>query len=150
MAASVLGVLLSASLVSCSDTQYGLPPDEAVGTWRSGDTLLELADDGTFDATAWPSEVQCSFDEDPRENDVIDFSGTWVVDNEGTNRDLVLRPDDGACETSSITSSVRSDDDLARLCIHTRGSLSGPAENFFTLYQGDPPEIEDPDRCLNY
>ncbi len=37
-----------------------------------------------------------------------------------------------------------------RLCVHTRGSLSGPAENFFTLYQGDPPEIEDPDRCLNY
>jgi hypothetical protein len=37
-----------------------------------------------------------------------------------------------------------------RLCVHTRGSLSGPAENFFTLYQGDAPEIEDPDRCLNY
>ncbi|MBF4568211.1 hypothetical protein ITJ57_05440 [Plantibacter sp. VKM Ac-2880] len=123
--------------------------DEAVGTWRSGDTWLELADDGTFDATAWPSEVQCG-DDDPRENDVIDFSGTWVVDNEGTNRDLVLRPDDGACERSSITSSVRSDNDLARLCVHPRGSLSGPAENFFTLYQGDPPEIEDPDRCLNY
>lgn len=149
MTVSILGVLLSTSLVSCSDTQYGMSADEAVGTWRSGETRLELADDGTFDATACPPEVQCR-DDDPREKDVIDFSGTWVVDNEGTNRDLVLRPDDGACERSSITSSVRSDDDLARLCVHSRGSLSGPAENFFTLYHGDPPEIEDPDRCLNY
>ena len=148
--ASVLAVLLGTSLVACSDTRYGLPRGEAVGTWRSGDTRLELADDGTFEATAWPSDVQCSLDDDPRADDPIDFSGTWMVDNEGTNRDLVLHPGDGACETSRITSDVRSDDGLARLCVHARGSLSGPAENFFTLYQGDPPETEDPDRCLNY
>jgi len=148
--ASVLAVLLGTSLVACSDTRYGLPRGEAVGTWRSGDTRLELADDGTFEATAWPSDVQCSLGDDPYADDPIDFSGTWMVDNEGTNRDLVLHPGDGACETSRITSDVRSDDGLARLCVHARGSLSGPAENFFTLYQGDPPETEDPDRCLNY
>lgn len=150
MTASVFAVLLGTLLAACSGTRYGLPPDEAVGTWRSGDTRLELADDGTFEVTGWPSQVQCSRDDDPRSDEPISFSGTWMVDNEGTRRDLILHPGDGACESSRIASDVRSDDGLARLCIHARGSLSGPAENFFTLYQGDPPATEDPDRCLNY
>lgn len=88
-------VLATASLAGCSTSNFSSTPDDTPGTWRAGSDLptqLELAADGTFEATSWPLNVSCTAIppltiDAVRESETLDLSGTWEEGEEGVQNE---------------------------------------------------------------
>lgn len=158
MAAIACGVLITA-LSSCTNSDFDLDADDAVGTWRAGSelpTTLELADDGTFQATGWPIDAGCSAQppetaEQLRDSEMVDFSGTWVEGDAGSQNSIRLSPVDSECLYSSISADFRSEDGVLYTCILLGVHVDlATAKNWLILYLREPEATPDSNRCFNY
>lgn len=147
------------ALTACTNSDFSLSEEDAYGAWRAGSGLpteLELLQDGTFLATAWPIDVGCSGQpprtaRELRESDTIDFTGTWEEGNSISQNGITLVPDSEACGERSIYADFRSEDGVLYTCT-LLGVLgdSATAENWFILYLGEPELTPDSSRCFNY
>lgn len=156
---AMASVALITVLSACTDANYDLDAEDAVGTWRAGSdlpTTLELSEDGTFQAIAWPIDAGCT--ENPpatagelRTSEMIDFSGTWDEGDQGSQNDITLYPEDTGCNYSTIINGFRSEDGVLYTC-HLLGVHVdlATAENWFILYHGEPEAMPDSGRCFNY
>lgn len=150
--------LVSVSFAGCSNSNFDLSADDVVGTWRAGNglsTQVDLVEDGTFTSVGWPARAQC----DPGEpitaselqgTETRDLSGTWEENDGGSLNALTLTPGSDQCSTLSINANVRSEGGVTYMCVLTGESLTGPPDNFLTLYLGEPPKSPDPGACFNY
>ena len=145
-------------LSGCTDSDFSLDADDAVGTWHAGSdlpTTLELSEDGTFQATAWPMDAGCT--ENPprtaaalRDSEMIDFSGTWDEGDQGSQNDITLHPEDSDC-SANITNGFRSENGVLYTCLLLGVPVDlAKAENWFILYLGEPEATPDSSRCFNY
>lgn len=153
------GAALLVALSACTNSDFSLSEEDAYGTWRAGSELptqLELADDGTFQASAWPIDVGCSGQpprtaSDLRESETVDFAGTWKEGDGGSQNRITLMPDSNTCGTHWIDADFRSEDGVLYTCtllgVHVD---SATAENWFILYLGEPEATPDSSRCFNY
>lgn len=152
-----MAVLLVAA--ACTDSDFSLSEEDAYGTWSAGSglpTTLELADDGTFQATAWPIDVGCSGSppwaaSKLLESETIDFTGTWEEGDEASQNRISLMPESEACGTPQISADFRSEDGVLYTCTLLGVHVDlARAENWFILYLGEPEATPDSSRCFNY
>ena len=152
-------IAVTAILTACTNSDYSLTAEDAYGTWHAGNdlpTTLELAEDGTFQATAWPLHVGCDGTPPPTANDLrgtetVDFSGTWEEGEGGAPNEITLAPDpDSPCDASWIQADFRSEDGVLYTCtlLGTQVDLA-TAENWLILYRGEPDSTPDSGRCFN-
>lgn len=148
------------SLAACGTSDYSLTEADAYGTWRAGSdlpTTLELAEDGTFQATAWPRDVGCGGSPprtavELRGADAVDFSGTWEEGSGGALNEITLATDpDSPCGTTWIYAGFRSEDSVVYTCMLLDVHVDeATAANWFILYKGEPESTPDSSRCFNY
>ncbi len=137
-------VVSALALSACSSQTYawGLEEDDVIGTWVNPGVIgteLEISADGTFQATSWPSNLNClgpiaadaqSLTESPTK----DLAGTWSF----------FAGDDDDASSYDI---------LASLTLHVDGGCDpgshGPMAYFTASSSGDPsicfPLDKDPD-----
>lgn len=145
-------------LTACSNSDFSLTEEDAYGTWRAGSglpTTLELADDGTFQATAWPRNVGCGGHlprtaKELRGAETVDFSGIWEEGEGSSQNQITLTPDpESPCTT--IGADFRSEDGVLYTCTRLDEHIDmATAENWFILYLGEPETTPDSSRCFNY
>lgn len=151
---------LALVLAACGDSDFNLTEEDAYGTWRAGSDLpatLQLADDGTFQATAWPLDVGCSGHPprtaaELRGGETIDFSGTWEEGDGLSQNQITLTSDrESPCNMHRIFADFRSEGGVLYTCTLLDAQVDlATAENWFILYQGEPETTPDSDRCFNY
>ncbi len=86
MTFGIAGLAVAATMLAgCGDSDFDLDAADAVGVWRAGSGLpavLTLAADGTFTATAWPTDVcgrpQATTVDQLRDRSTVDFAGAWT------------------------------------------------------------------------
>lgn len=148
-------------LTACTDSDFSLTEEDAYGTWRAGSDLpatLELADDGTFRASAWPVDLGCGGHtprtaDELRGSETVDFSGTWVEQDDAAsqNRITLTTGPESPCGISWIDADFRSEDGVLYACTLLDAHIDlATAENWFILYLGEPETTPAPDRCFNY
>lgn len=147
-------------LAACGDSDFSLTEDDAYGTWRAGSDLpatLELAEDGTFQATAWPLDVGCGGHlprtaNELRGAETVDFSGTWEESNGASQNQITLTSDlESPCSMNQIFADFRSEHGVLYTCTILDAQIDlATAENWFILYQGEPETTPDSGRCFNY
>lgn len=153
-------VALSAlSLTGCTNSDFSLTSEDALGTWRAGSNLpaqMDLAEDGVFTATDWPVDVGCNAGSPGTAKalqgaETADFSGTWEEGAGGSLNALTFHPDLGVCSVHSFTAEFRSEDGVKYACIGlgVPNELSS-AENYFILYLGEPEETPRSNACFSY
>lgn len=159
--AAILAAVMSALFLSgCSNSDFSLTADDAIGTWRAGSDLpaqLELAEDGGFTATDWPLDVRCN-GKSPLTVDALhgaetgDFTGTWEEGGAtSASNDLLLYPEGDACPTYVITAGFRSEEGVKYACMKLGvPNEDSSAENFFILYLGEPAQTPKSDACFSY
>lgn len=157
--AAIASAALATTLSACANSDFSLTAEDAYGTWRAGSelpTTLELLQDGTFVATAWPMGAGCTEDPpatagDLRNSEMINFSGTWDEGDLGAQNNITLYPEDSDCFSPEINSGFRSEDGVLYTCkllgVHVDLAT---AENWFILYLGEPEATPDSNRCFNY
>lgn len=159
LGAAAASVALLAVLTACTNSDFTLSAEDAYGTWRAGSdlpTTLELADDGTFTASAWPIDVGCSgrpplTAAELHDSEMIDFSGRWEETDEGNQNDLYLYPESDRCRVHSIQTGLRSEDGVLYSCTLLGREIDlSRAENWFILYLGEPESTPASSRCFNY
>ncbi|GAA4173116.1 hypothetical protein GCM10022287_15060 [Gryllotalpicola koreensis] len=149
------------ALVACTNSDFNLTKEDAYGTWRAGSglpTTLELATDGTFQATAWPVSVGCDGDppataKELRGTETIDFSGTWEEGAYAASpNEITLTPaPESPCGTPWIDADLRSEDGVLYTCTKLDTPIDlASAENWFILYRSTPEATPDSGRCFNY
>ena len=161
MSSMVLGALsLSVlSLVGCTDSDFSLTADDAVGTWRAGSDLpaqLELTEDGVFRATSWPLDVACN-GTSPLTVTALsgsvsgDFAGTWEEGKGGSLNELTLYPEGDSCPVPSISAQFRSEGGVKYACLDLGvPNERADAESFFILYLGEPEVTPELNACFSY
>lgn len=157
-AAACIAVTLS--LTACSNSDFSLTEEDAYGTWRAGSDLpatLELAENGTFQATAWPLDVGCGGHlprtaDELRGAETVDFSGTWEEGDGGSQNRITLTTDpQSPCGETWIDADFRSEDGVLYTCTLLDEHVDlATAENWFILYLGEPETTPDSGRCFNY
>lgn len=124
--AMVLAVVFMMSLtVGCAprDIAYGVSVDDLSGAWEAGhentEISLNLAEDGTFTAQGWPSELICSERGAQRLEDLdwentFNFEGRWETVSSDLTHSLVFSVLDFPCDDSGWNSYVwsQSEDEL--------------------------------------
>ncbi|WP_136024323.1 hypothetical protein [Microbacterium sp. K27] len=158
--ALAVSISLALMLTACTNSDFSLSEQDAYGTWRAGSDLpatLELADDGTFRATAWPLDVGCG-GHAPRTAmelkgaETVDFSGTWAEGAGGSQNQITLKPAaESPCGTGWIDADFRSEDGVLYACTLLDEQIDlATAANWLILYRGEPEETPDSSRCFNY
>ncbi len=157
MAATAAVVLV---LTSCTNSDFSLSEEDAYGTWRAGSELpatLELADDGTFRATAWPVDVGCGGQaprtaSELRSSETVDFAGKWEEGDGGSQNRITLETDpESPCGLTWIQADLRSEDGVLYTCTLLDEYVDrATAENWLILYLGEPEATPDSSRCFNY
>lgn len=158
--AAVACIAVTLALSACSNSDFSLTEKDAYGTWRAGSDLpatLELAQDGTFQATAWPRDVGCGGHlprtaEELRGAETVDFSGTWEEGDGGSQNRITLTTDpQSPCGETWIDASFRSEEGVLYTCTLLDEPVDlATAENWLILYLGEPETTPDSGRCFNY
>lgn len=160
LGAAVASLAVTLILTACSNSDYSLTAEDAYGTWRAGSDLpatLELAENGTFQASAWPLDVGCG-GHSPRTADelrgarTVDISGTWEEGAGSSQNQITLTTDpESPCGGRLIQADFRSEDGVLYTCTLLGEHVDlATAENWFILYLGEPETTPDSDRCFNY
>ena len=158
--AAVACIAVTLILTACSNSDFSLAEEDAYGTWHAGSDLpatLELADDGTFQATAWPLDVGCGGDpprtaKELRGAETVDVSGTWEEDDSVSQNQITLTTDPASpCDMTWIDIDFRSEDGVLYTCTLLDEHIDlATAENWFILYLDEPETTPDSGRCFNY
>lgn len=158
--ALVACIAVALVLTACSNSDFSLTEQDAYGTWRAGSGLpatLDLADDGTFQATEWPVDVGCGGDpprtaKELRGAQTVDFSGTWEEgDGTSLNQITLLTDPRSPCDMTWVAPDFRSEDGVLYICMPLDEHIDrATAENWFILYLGEPEPTPESGRCFNY
>lgn len=162
LGAAVTCIAIALILTGCSnsDSDFSLSEEDAYGTWRAGSDLpatLELADDGTFQATAWPLDVGCGGHPPRTANELrgaetVDIFGTWKESEGGSQNQITLTTDHSSpCGMTSIYADFRSENGVLYTCTLLDERIdSATAENWLILYLGEPETTPESGRCFSY
>lgn len=151
------GLAVAATMLAgCSDSDFDLDAADAVGVWRAGSGLpaeLTLAADGTFTATAWPTDVcgrpQATTVDQLRDRSTVDFAGAWTEGRGGSANTVSLNPDSTTCPTVDLDFRRESSEDYMCHHLNVSNELSN-AENYFIIYLAEPRDEPKTDACFSY
>lgn len=135
--AGLISILLLSAGCGVSRAAYEVTTEDLAGTWvfagESHEAQLTFAQDGTYEAGAWPKGLICSAPgawktTDVDWGDLVQFTGTWRIPDEASPYLILFSIDSDECSGDSWTADVWHND-------------FGPLEMSIYLPSADPADL---------